>query len=43
VQITAIGIGHDVSAFYANATTVARMEQLGPALTNKLLTLLAER
>jgi cobaltochelatase CobT len=41
VQIAAIGIGHDVSAFYANATTVARMEQLGPALTSKLLMLLS--
>jgi cobaltochelatase CobT len=41
VQIAAIGIGHDVSAFYANATTVARMELLGPALTTKLVTLLS--
>ena len=43
VQLAAIGIGHNVSAFYGNATTVARMEQLGPALTNKLMTLLGER
>jgi cobaltochelatase CobT len=40
VQLAAIGIGHDVSAFYANATTIARMEQLGPALTSKLMSLL---
>ena len=42
VQLAAIGIGHNVSAFYANATTVARMEQLGPALTTKLMALLGE-
>jgi cobaltochelatase CobT len=42
VQLAAIGIGHNVSAFYGNATTVARMEQLGPALTNKLMALLGE-
>jgi cobaltochelatase CobT len=42
VQLAAIGIGHNVSAFYSNATTVARMEQLGPALTTKLMALLGE-
>jgi cobaltochelatase CobT len=40
VQLAAIGIGHDVSAFYQNATTVAKMEQLGPALSRKLIGLL---
>jgi cobaltochelatase CobT len=40
VQLAAIGIGHNVSAFYSNATTIARMEQLGPALTDKLMSLL---
>jgi len=40
VQLAAIGIGHNVSAFYENATTIARMEQLGPALTDKLTALL---
>jgi cobaltochelatase CobT len=40
VQLAAIGIGHNVSAFYENATTIARMEQLGPALTDKLIGLL---
>jgi cobaltochelatase CobT len=42
VKLAAIGIGHNVSAFYSNATTVARMEQLGPALTNKLTSLLGD-
>jgi cobaltochelatase CobT len=40
VQLAAIGIGHDVSAFYANATTIARVDQLGPALGAKLMALL---
>ena len=42
VQLAAIGIGHDVSSFYRNATRIARIEQLGPALTAKLTALLAE-
>jgi cobaltochelatase CobT len=41
VQLAAIGIGHDVSAFYRNATRIARIEQLGPALTAKLMAILA--
>ena len=40
VQLAAIGIGHDVSLFYRNATTIARVEQLGPALGAKLMSLL---
>ena len=40
VQLAAIGIGHDVSTFYRNATTIARVEQLGPALSSKLMALL---
>jgi cobaltochelatase CobT len=40
VQLAAIGIGHNVSAFYQNATTVAKMDQLGPALSTKLINLL---
>jgi cobaltochelatase CobT len=40
VQLAAIGIGHDVSRFYRNATRVARIDDLGPALTTKLLSLL---
>jgi cobaltochelatase CobT len=43
VQLAAIGIGHDVSLFYGNATTIARIDHLGPALSAKLTTLLGER
>jgi cobaltochelatase CobT len=43
VQLAAIGIGHNVSSFYRNATRIARIEQLGPALTAKLMALLAPR
>ena len=32
VQLAAIGIGHNVSSFYRNATRIARIEQLGLAL-----------
>jgi cobaltochelatase CobT len=42
VQLAAIGIGHDVSRVYRNATKIAKIEQLGPALTEKLMTLLGE-
>ena len=42
VQLAAIGIGHDVSRFYRNATRVARIDDLGPALTTKLLSLLTD-
>ena len=41
VQLAAIGIGHDVSRVYKNATRIAKIEQLGPALTAKLLMLLS--
>jgi cobaltochelatase CobT len=40
VQLAAIGIGHDVSRFYRNATRIARIDDLGPALTSKLMMLL---
>jgi len=42
VQLAAIGIGHDVSRFYRNATRIARIDDLGPALTTKLMMLLGE-
>jgi cobaltochelatase CobT len=42
VQLAAIGIGHDVSRFYRNATRISRIDDLGPALTNKLLALLSD-
>jgi cobaltochelatase CobT len=41
VQLAAIGIGHNVSPIYRNATTIAGIEQLGPALGQKLMMLLA--
>jgi cobaltochelatase CobT len=40
VQLAAIGIGHDVSRFYGNATRIARIDDLGPALSEKLMRLL---
>jgi cobaltochelatase CobT len=40
VQLAAIGIGHDVSLIYDNATTIASIEQLGPALSHTLTALL---
>ena len=42
VQLAAIGIGHDVSLFYGNAATIARIDHLGPALGTKLTSLLGE-
>ena len=42
VKLAAIGIGHDVSRVYANATKIAKVEQLGPALTAKLIGLLSQ-
>ena len=42
VKLAAIGIGHDVSQFYANATKISKVEELGPALTVKLLGLLSD-
>jgi cobaltochelatase CobT len=42
VRLAAIGIGHDVSLFYGNAATIARIDHLGPALSTKLTSLLGE-
>ena len=42
VKLAAIGIGHDVSQFYANATRIQKIDDLGPALTDKLLALLSD-
>ena len=41
VKLAAIGIGHDVSRFYRSATRIARIDDLGPALSEKLIALLA--
>ena len=35
VRLAAIGIGHDVSRFYRNATRIARIDDLGPALSRQ--------
>jgi cobaltochelatase CobT len=40
VRLAAIGIGHDVSRFYRNATRIARIDDLGPALADKLIALM---
>jgi cobaltochelatase CobT len=42
VNLAAIGIGHDVSRFYRNATRIRKIDDLGPALTAKLIALLGE-
>lgn len=42
VKLAAIGIGHNVSQFYANATRISKIDELGPALTAKLLALLGD-
>ena len=42
IQLAAIGIGHDVSRVYSNATKIAKIDQLGPALTQKLIALLEQ-
>jgi cobaltochelatase CobT len=39
VQLAAIGIGHNVGYIYQNATTIQQVDELGPALTEKLLKL----
>jgi cobaltochelatase CobT len=39
VQLAAIGIGHNVGYIYENATTIQKVDELGPALTEKLLKL----
>jgi cobaltochelatase CobT len=36
VELLAIGIGHDVTRYYSNAITIADVEQLGTAITDKL-------
>ncbi|MFN7914920.1 MAG: hypothetical protein U0Q55_06240 [Vicinamibacterales bacterium] len=42
VKLAAIGIGVDVKQFYSNATRISKIDDLGPALTEKLLGLLSE-
>ncbi len=42
VELTAIGIGHDVTRYYQKAVTIVDAEQLGGAMTEQLITLFAE-
>ena len=36
VELSAIGIGHDVTRYYARALTIMDAEQLGGAMTEQL-------
>jgi cobaltochelatase CobT len=42
VELTAIGIGHDVTRYYRKAVTIVDAEQLGGAMTTQLISLFAE-
>jgi cobaltochelatase CobT len=42
VELTAIGIGHDVTRYYRRAVTILDAEQLGGAMTDQLIGLFAE-
>jgi cobaltochelatase CobT len=43
VELTAIGIGHDVTRYYRRAVTIVDAEQLGGAMTSQLISLFAEQ
>ena len=43
VELTAIGIGHDVTRHYSRAVTIVDAEQLGGAMTDQLISLFAEQ
>jgi len=42
VELTAIGIGHDVTRYYRRAVTILDAEQLGGAMTDQLISLFIE-
>jgi cobaltochelatase CobT len=42
VELTAIGIGHDVTRYYRKAVTIVDAEQLGGAMTDQLISLFVE-
>jgi cobaltochelatase CobT len=42
VELTAIGIGHDVTRYYRKAVTIVDAEQLAGAMTEQLIDLFAE-
>ena len=39
IELTAIGIGHDVTRTYSRAVTIGDMEQLAPVMTEQLASL----
>jgi len=39
IELTAIGIGHDVTRYYRRAVTIADLEQLAPIMTEQLASL----
>ncbi len=43
VELTAIGIGHDVTRYYRKAVTIVDAEQLAGAMTEQLIELFAEK
>lgn len=43
VELTAIGIGHDVTRYYENAITISDADSLAEALTKQLIDLFEER
>jgi len=43
VELSAIGIGHDVTRHYSKAVTIVDAEQLGGAMTDQLIGLFAEK
>jgi cobaltochelatase CobT len=43
VELTAIGIGHDVTRYYRKAVTIVDAEQLAGAMTEQLIDLFAEK
>ena len=43
VELTAIGIGHDVTRYYRRAVTIVDAEELGGAMTEKLAELFDEK
>ena len=42
IELTAIGIGHDVTRYYKRAVTIVDAEQLGGAMTTQLISLFEE-
>jgi cobaltochelatase CobT len=42
VELTAIGIGHDVTRYYRRAVTIVDAEQLGGAMTDQLISLFVD-